>query len=107
MQVRYEKVGRTGKNRFTGEMREPIDKEYYICQTYNRMGCKVCSSHKIEARDLYNLVLKDIQELAAQAMKDADAFSSRTQQPDGAPVSGRRFSDREGTETAGSPESGN
>ena len=74
MQVRYEKVGRTGKNRFTGEMREPIDKAYYICQTYNRMGCKVCSSHKIEARDLYNLVLKDIQELAAQAMKDADAF---------------------------------
>ena len=43
MQVRYEKVGRTGKNRFTGEMREPIDKAYYICQTYNRMGCKVCS----------------------------------------------------------------
>ena len=38
MQVRYEKVGRTGKNRFTGEMREPIDKAYYICQTYNRMG---------------------------------------------------------------------
>ena len=71
------KVGRTGKNRFTGEMREPIDKAYYICQTYNRMGCKVCSSHKIEARDLYNLVLKDIQELAAQAMKDADAFYQR------------------------------
>ena len=66
MQVRYEKVGRTGKNRFTGEMREPIDRAYYICQTYNRMGCKVCSSHKIEARDLYNLVLKDIQELAEQ-----------------------------------------
>lgn len=77
MQVRYEKVGRTGKNRFTGEMREPIDKAYYICQTYNRMGCKVCSSHKIEARDLYNLVLKDIQELALQAMKDADAFYQR------------------------------
>lgn len=30
MQVRYEKVGRTGKNRFTGEQREPIDKAYYI-----------------------------------------------------------------------------
>ena len=40
----------------------------------HNVGCKVCSSHKIEARDLYNLVLKDIQELAAQAMKDADAF---------------------------------
>ena len=55
--MRYEKVGRTGKNRFTGEMREPIDKAYYICQTYNRIGGKVCSIHKIEARDLYNLVL--------------------------------------------------
>ena len=77
MQVRYEKVGRTGKNRFTGEMREPIDKAYYICQTYNRLGKNACTSHKIEARDLYNLVLKDIQELAAQAMKDADAFYQR------------------------------
>ena len=49
MQVRYEKVGRTGKNRFTGEMREPIDKAYYICQTYNRLGKNACTSHKIEA----------------------------------------------------------
>ena len=52
MQVRYEKVGRTGKNRFTGEMREPIDRAYYICQTYNRLGKNACTSHKIEARDL-------------------------------------------------------
>lgn len=77
MQVRYEKVGRTGKNRFTGEAREPIDKAYYICQTYNRMGEDVCSSHKIEARDLYNLVLRDIQEMAALGLKDADAFYQR------------------------------
>ena len=77
MQARYEKIGRTGKNRLTGEIREPIDKAYYICQTYNRQGKDVCTSHKIEARDLYNLVLKDIQELAAQAMKDADAFYQR------------------------------
>ena len=53
MQVRYDKVGRTGKNRFTGEMREPIDKAYYIGQTYNRLGKNACTSHKIEARDLY------------------------------------------------------
>ena len=77
MQARYEKVGRTGKNRFTGEQREPIDKTYYICQTYNRLGKNVCTSHKIEARDLYNLVLKDIQDLAAQALKDADSFYQR------------------------------
>lgn len=77
MQVRYEKVGRTGKNRFTGEQREPIDKSYYICQTYNRLGKNACTSHKIEARDLHDLVLKDIQELATQALKDADAFYQR------------------------------
>ncbi len=77
MQARYEKVGRTGKNRFTGKEREPIDKAYYICQTYNRLGKDACTSHKIEARDLYNLVLKDIQELAEMALKDADAFYRR------------------------------
>ena len=77
MQVRYEKVGRTGKNRFTGKEREPIDKAYYICQTYNRLGKNACTSHKIEARDLYNLVLKDIQDLAAMALKDADVFYQR------------------------------
>lgn len=48
-----------------------------ICQTYNRLGKNACTSHKIEARDLYNLVLKDIQELAAMALKDADAFYQR------------------------------
>ena len=77
MQVRYEKVGRTGKNRFTGEEREPIDKAYYICQTYNRLGKNSCTSHKVEARDLYNLVLKDIQELAAMALKDVESFYQR------------------------------
>ena len=77
MQVRYEKVGRTGKNRFAGEQREPIDKSYYICQTYNRLGKNACISQKIEARDLYNLVLKDIQEMAKTALKDADAFYQR------------------------------
>ena len=74
MQSRYEKVGRTAKNRFTGEMREPIDKAFYSCQTYNRSGKQACTSHKIEARDLYNLVLADIQSLIAQVMTDPDSF---------------------------------
>jgi len=77
MQVRYEKVGRKNVNRSTKAKREPIDKAYYICQTYNRLGCKVCPSHKIEARDLYNLVLADIQELASQAIRDEEAFYQR------------------------------
>ena len=77
MQVRYEKIGRTDKDRRTGKEREPIDKAYYICQTYNRLGKNACTSHKIEARDLYNLVLSDIQEVAAMALKDKEAFYSR------------------------------
>ena len=77
MQVRYEKVGRTGKNRFTGEMRELIDKAYYICQTYNRLGKNTCTSHKIEARDLYNLVQSDIMEHGKMALQDADTFYGR------------------------------
>ncbi len=77
MQARYEKVGRTAKDRKTGKEREPIDKAYYICQTYNRLGKNACTSHKVEARDLYNLVLKDIQDLAAMALKDKEAFYDR------------------------------
>lgn len=77
MQVRYEKGGRTDKDRRTGKEREPIDKAYYICQTYNRLGKDACTSHKIEARDLYNLVLADIQEVAAMALKDREAFYGR------------------------------
>ena len=77
MQARYEKVGRKDIDRTTKKKREPIDKAFFTCQTYNRIGCKVCSSHKIEARDLHELVLNDIQELAAQAMKDSDAFYQR------------------------------
>lgn len=77
MQVRYEKVGRTNKDRRTGKEREPIDKAYYICQTYNRLGKNACTSHKIEARDLYNLVLSDIQKVASMALKDKEAFYGR------------------------------
>ncbi len=80
MQVRYEKVGRTDKDRRTGKEREPIDKAYYICQTYNRLGRNACTSHKIEARDLYNLVLADMQEVAAMALKDKEAFYVRLSQ---------------------------
>ena len=77
MQVRYEKVGRTNKDRRTGKEREPIDKAYYICQTYNRLGKNACTSHKIEARDLYNLVLADIIEHGKMALQDAEAFYDR------------------------------
>ncbi len=77
MQVRYEKAGRMDVDRITKKKREPIDKAYYICQTYNRLGKNACTSHKIEARDLYNLVLSDIMAHAAMALRDAEGFYRR------------------------------
>ena len=77
MQVRYEKVGRTDIDRSTKKKREPIDKAYYICQTYNQLGKHACTSHKIEARDLYNLVLSDIMAHAEQALQDEEGFYKR------------------------------
>ena len=74
LQVRYEKVGRTDIDRSTKKKREPIDKAYYICQTYNQLGKNACTSHKIEARDLYDLVLADIMAHAKLALQDAEAF---------------------------------
>lgn len=74
LQSRYEKVGRKDTNRTTKVVREPIDKAYYICQTYNRLGKHNCTSHKIEARDLYNVVLEDIKKHAKIAMQDTDRF---------------------------------
>ena len=43
----------------------------------SRLGKDACTSHKVEVRDLYNLVLKDIQELAAMALKDVESFYQR------------------------------
>ena len=70
MQVRYEKVGRTDKDRRTGEEWEPIDKAYYICQTYNRLGKNACTSHKIEARKniqrvMYKMFMGEIKRYVA------------------------------------------
>lgn len=77
MQVRYEKVGRTGVGRSTKKKREPTNKSYYICQTYNRLGKNACTSHKIEACDLYNLVLSDIMAHAEQALQDEEGVYKR------------------------------
>ena len=77
LQVRYEKVGRTDVDRSSKKKREPIDKAYYICQTYNQLGKSACTSHKIEARDLYNLVLADIMAHAKLALQNTEMFYQR------------------------------
>ena len=77
LQVRYEKVGRTDVDRSSKKKREPIDKAYYICQTYNQLGKSACTSHKIEARDLYDLVLADIMAHAKLALQNTEMFYQR------------------------------
>lgn len=77
MQPRYEKVGRTRVNRTTKEERQPIDKAYYICQTYNRLGKDTCTSHKIEARDFYNVVLEDIRQHADRVLNNSEGFYAK------------------------------
>ena len=41
--------------------KELIDFVHFSCSTYKKYGVNACSSHRIEARDLYNIVLEDIQ----------------------------------------------
>ena len=82
MQARYEKVGRKDVNRTTKKKREPIDKAFFTCQTYNRIGCKVCSSHKIEARDLHELVLNAFYQRLSRRMENqyrTDTSAVRTE----------------------------
>ena len=49
---------------------EPIDCYVYYCNRYKQEGKAGCTAHKIEARDLYEAVLGDIQAHAQQAVLD-------------------------------------
>jgi len=72
--ARYEHFKRTDIDRTTGKKREPIDKAFYDCLTYIQLGKNYCPSHKLEARDLYNLVLEDIRFQAKNAIEDPEKF---------------------------------
>lgn len=54
---------------------ELIDCIVYSCGNYTRYGQKTCTSHTIEARDLHNAVLADINYFANMAMKDPKALA--------------------------------
>jgi tryptophanyl-tRNA synthetase len=45
-----------------------------MCNQYKLEGKTACTQHKIEARDLYDAVLADIQSHARRAVMDDDAF---------------------------------
>ena len=49
---------------------DPIDCVQYMCNHYSTNGKSTCSPHIIEARDLFNVVLADIQRLAELAISD-------------------------------------
>lgn len=48
----------------------PIDNMLYFCNQYGIYGKKMCTSHKIEARELHRVVLEDIQRHAEMALQD-------------------------------------
>lgn len=50
----------TPKTDYRLKKKELIDFVHFSCSTYKKYGVKACSSHRIEARDLYNIVLEDI-----------------------------------------------
>ena len=50
-----------------------IDCVQYTCNNYGRYGNVMCTAHAIEARDLFNAVLADINRFADMAVNDERA----------------------------------
>jgi DNA invertase Pin-like site-specific DNA recombinase len=55
---------------------EIIDCIVYSCGNYTRYGNHTCTSHTIEARDLYNAVLSDINYFAELALSDPKSVNA-------------------------------
>lgn len=53
-----------------GRKENPIDEYVFLCSTYKSYGRERCGSHAIEARDVYDTLLKDILRLAKEAIDD-------------------------------------
>lgn len=50
---------------------DPLDNHIYVCNNYCSYGLNACSQHKIEAREVQELVLQDINRLGKMALEDA------------------------------------
>ena len=55
---------------------EVIDCVVFFCDNYTRYGTLTCSSHSLEARDLHNAVLADINHFADMALRDPKALKA-------------------------------
>jgi len=53
-----------------------IDCVVFFCGNYTRYGNLTCSSHSLEARDLHNAVLADINHFADMALRDPKALKA-------------------------------
>ncbi|MED5966156.1 recombinase family protein [Streptococcus anginosus] len=64
----------TPKTDYRLKKKELIDFVHFSCSTYKKYGVKACSSHRIEARDIYNIVLEDIQYHGSMALSAKEDF---------------------------------
>ncbi|HBC4462676.1 TPA: recombinase family protein [Enterococcus faecalis] len=64
----------TPKTDYRLKKKELIDFVHFSCSTYKKYGVNSCSSHRIEARDLYNIVLEDIQYHGSMALSAKEDF---------------------------------
>jgi DNA invertase Pin-like site-specific DNA recombinase len=55
---------------------DAIDCVAYSCNSYSRYGTEECTAHNIEARDLFDAVLADINQLAREAADDEKAVKA-------------------------------
>ena len=54
-------------------MREnPLENFIYACNNYNAYGTAACTQHRIVAKDLHDLVLADLNQLARQSLQDPE-----------------------------------
>lgn len=64
----------TPKTDYRLNKKDTIDFVHFSCSGYKKYGVKACTSHRINARDLYNVVLKDIQYHGQMALSSRENF---------------------------------
>ncbi|WP_342990793.1 recombinase family protein [Streptococcus anginosus] len=64
----------TPKTDYRLNKKETMDFVHFSCSGYKKYGIKACTSHRINARDLYNVVLEDIQYHGKMALSSREDF---------------------------------
>ncbi|HGH9308878.1 TPA: recombinase family protein [Streptococcus pyogenes] len=64
----------TPKTDYRLNKKDTIDFVHFSCSGYKKYGVKACTSHRINARDLYNVVLEDIQYHGQMALSSREDF---------------------------------